>query len=206
MAWDQLAAATHLNSDRLDGVEPALLQSIREASYAGLLSLRVRALEVGGILTRLPQPDSPANELHPIACEYHYGPQLKLSEKDRAFVRAPGREPAAFRPGDRGLGPKRRNGRLRSIAIRPGDCARLRPGMLLHSDRGAPSHGRCSGEEIPAGRIRGVVRVRSGRRYFPELRLLRPPRFFILSPSRFQRRSPLHVRRVSPAGHAGPLP
>jgi len=86
MAWDQLAAATHLNSDRLDGVEPALLQSIREASYAGLLSLRVRALEVGGILTRLPQPDSPANELHPIACEYRYGPQLKLSEKDRASL------------------------------------------------------------------------------------------------------------------------
>ena len=86
MVRDESAAATRLNPDRLDGVEPALLQAIREASYAGLLTLRVRALEIGGILTRLPQPDSPANELHPVECEYRYGPRLKLSVKDRASL------------------------------------------------------------------------------------------------------------------------
>jgi len=60
-----------------------LLAGIQSASYDGLVRLRIRPLEVGGLISA-PAPGADADELHLVDCEHRFGPSFQLSDRDRA--------------------------------------------------------------------------------------------------------------------------
>jgi hypothetical protein len=67
----------------LTGLSPLLLTGIQSASFDGLVSLRIRPLEVGGLISA-PAPGADADELQLIDCEHRFGPTFQLSDRDRA--------------------------------------------------------------------------------------------------------------------------